>query len=396
MKILPSRQSARDDRFPSLARATGLHGRPYLLLRLREELERTRRTGAPFSVLIADLLRMPSALNGGGTYRSCRKLEEQVVRSLASEPRKTDIKGWLDRKRIGVILPDTPLAGAFRFREKIVASIAKGSAALDPERLTDCFCVRSFGGTPVRPKRAGTQDNSPDDPSRRPPDQPDDGTLFPPGSSSFERALKRLVDIAGAMGILLLACIPMLGIAALIRLTSPGPALFRQQRVGYRGRRFVFYKFRSMAAGADPESHKDFVTGYINGRDHKIRPDPHEDPVFKMCRDPRVTRLGRVLRRTSLDELPQLCNVLRGDMSLVGPRPPIPYEVEEYKPWHSARFLDVKPGLTGLWQVSGRSKTSFDDMVRLDLQYADNWSLWADCKILLKTLRAVLSAEGAY
>jgi lipopolysaccharide/colanic/teichoic acid biosynthesis glycosyltransferase len=151
-----------------------------------------------------------------------------------------------------------------------------------------------------------------------------------------------------------------------------------------------------MVAGADQNLHRTYVIELINARHETINRGTEENPLYKITDDPRVTTLGRVLRKTSLDELPQLFNILKGEMSLVGPRPPIPYEVEHYKLWHYGRFVEVKPGLTGLWQVNGRSRTSFDDMVRLDLQYAENWSLWLDIKIMLKTLSALFKSEGAY
>lgn len=182
-------------------------------------------------------------------------------------------------------------------------------------------------------------------------------------------------------------------IAAAIKLTSPGPVLFRQKRVGQHGRHFVFFKFRSMYVGTDSAAHQKYMKQLIAGT---AASEPHNGTgrVYKLTRDPRITPIGAFLRRTSLDEVPQFLNVLLGDMSLVGPRPPIPYEVESYDAWHRRRLLAVKPGITGLWQVGGRNKLKFDEMVRLDLQYAASWSVWLDLKILFKTPRAVL--DGAY
>ena len=145
----------------------------------------------------------------------------------------------------------------------------------------------------------------------------------------------------------------------------------------------------------DDQIHRQYVTDLIKGRLESINQGDGENPFFKMKSDPRLTRVGKILRTLSLDELPQLFNVLKGEMSLVGPRPPIPYEVEKYEPWHLRRILDMKPGITGLWQVSGRSTTSFDEMVRLDVRYVRNWSLWLDLKILLKTVKEVLHPHGA-
>jgi lipopolysaccharide/colanic/teichoic acid biosynthesis glycosyltransferase len=180
-----------------------------------------------------------------------------------------------------------------------------------------------------------------------------------------------------------------------IKLTSKGPVFFRQQRLGQYGRGFTFLKFRSMHPDSDPSIHREYVKRFIgNGAAEKPAAEPAA--TYKLTVDPRVTPIGRFLRRTSLDELPQFLNVLWGDMSLVGPRPPVPYEVECYSAWHRTRLLAAKPGITGLWQVAGRSRVKFDDMVRMDLRYATSWSLWLDLKILLQTPLAVFTANGAH
>ncbi len=197
------------------------------------------------------------------------------------------------------------------------------------------------------------------------------------------RVIKRVIDVVGATLCLTLGA-PLVGlIAVAIRLDSPGPIIFRQTRVGANGERFEIYKFRSMIEGAEEELDEIRDRNEVDG------------PVFKMKDDPRVTRVGHILRRSSLDELPQFWNVLRGDMSLVGPRPPIPAEVEEYAEWHKKR-LEVRPGVTGLWQVSGRSLLSFDEQCLLDIYYIENWSLWLDFQILLRTVPEVLFGSGAY
>jgi lipopolysaccharide/colanic/teichoic acid biosynthesis glycosyltransferase len=187
----------------------------------------------------------------------------------------------------------------------------------------------------------------------------------------------------------------LLAIAILIKLTSRGPVLFRQERVGLGGRRFNFLKFRSMQTGNDSAIHQEYTRRLISGTPVTGSRVGRQAAVYKLSNDPRVTRLGRLLRRTSLDELPQFFNVLTGRMSLVGPRPPIPYEFDCYAIWHQQRLLSVKPGITGLWQVGGRSRVTFDDMVRLDLNYADTWTVWLDLKILCRTPRAVIRGEGA-
>ena len=181
-----------------------------------------------------------------------------------------------------------------------------------------------------------------------------------------------------------------LAIAFAVKATSKGPIFFRQRRIGQQGKSFVFLKFRSMHVNNDAAIHKAYVQKLIAGKAEKQPSDGNGEGVYKLTHDPRITRVGAFLRKTSLDELPQFINVLKGEMSLVGPRPPIPYEVEAYDIWHRRRLLEAKPGITGLWQVSGRSRVKFDDMVRLDLHYARTWSPWTDVKILLRTPGAVV------
>jgi lipopolysaccharide/colanic/teichoic acid biosynthesis glycosyltransferase len=204
------------------------------------------------------------------------------------------------------------------------------------------------------------------------------------------------MDIAGSTTALIM-CSPLFLITAVaIKASSKGPVFFRQQRVGQYGRQFTFLKFRSMHADNDPSVHKEYVMRLIAGEAAREAPNGHGESVYKLTNDRRVTRVGKFLRRTSLDELPQFLNVLRGDMSLVGPRPPIPYEVAAYETWHRSRVLEVKPGITGSWQVKGRSRVKFDEMVRLDLQYARSWSPWLDINILVRTPAAVLRGDGAH
>ena len=218
--------------------------------------------------------------------------------------------------------------------------------------------------------------------------------LFREPLSDAERFVKRLSDIVISVAALAAAAPVLAAIAAWIKLDSKGSVFFRQERVGMDGRVFLCYKFRSMQAGADEGLHREVYEKNIAG-DASANAGDEDAPVYgKVKNDPRVTRAGRFLRRSSLDELPQLFNVLFGDMSVVGPRPPIPYEVEAYEPWQRKR-LDMKPGITGLWQVSGRNRLTFEEMVRTDLFYIENWSLWLDLKIILLTLPAVWRGDGA-
>src|SRR5215831_860989 len=203
------------------------------------------------------------------------------------------------------------------------------------------------------------------------------------GWLSYDRSLKRVLDVILAI-VGLVGSVPIwLAVVVAIKIDSPGPALFVQERVGLRGRRFRFYKFRSMHVDAERRLHDVQEKNEVDG------------PVFKMRRDPRVTRVGAILRRTSLDELPQLINVLKGDMSMVGPRPPLPREVERYRPADIVR-LSVKPGLTCLWQIRGRSTVGFDTWMEYDREYVHRMSAWLDVSILVRTVWAVLSCRGAY
>lgn len=210
--------------------------------------------------------------------------------------------------------------------------------------------------------------------------------------------IKRLMDVVVSLVVIVLLCPFLLLIALLIKMDSPGPVIFRQERVGYdwRSRKlriFVFYKFRSMFHNCNQSVHQEYVKDKIRGQKCPTGSDNHAELV-KLTNDRRVTRLGRVLRKTSLDELPQLWNVLKGNMSLVGPRPVPLYEVAEYEPWHKLR-LEATPGITGLWQVKGRGRVTLDEMVNLDVEYINHQSLWLDLEILLRTIPAVLSCHGA-
>ena len=200
--------------------------------------------------------------------------------------------------------------------------------------------------------------------------------------------VKRALDLLCALVLLVVLAPILVAVAVLVWLDSPGPILFRQSRIGLGGRQFVMYKFRTMLPDCDLRVHRDYYSQLIKGV------APPDQGLFKLRADARVTRIGRFLRRFSLDELPQLVNVVQGSMSLVGPRPPIAYEVEEYGPRELLR-LQAKPGLTGLWQVSGRNLLNFQDMIELDLEYVERWSIWLDIWILLRTPLTVLTAYGA-
>lgn len=211
--------------------------------------------------------------------------------------------------------------------------------------------------------------------------------------------IKRLLDIIFSSILIVISAIPMLVIGILIKLTSAGPVFFIQKRVGKNGKRFAFLKFRTMYHNIDRTSHKDYTEKWIEGKtgdkdeNRKMIDDSEEPAVHKMTDDPRITPVGRFLRRFSLDELPQFFNVWKGDMSLVGPRPALPYEVEKYQEWHKRR-LETKPGITGLWQVSGRNLLPFEEMVKLDIYYIENWSVMLDLGIIFKTAWAMVGRKG--
>lgn len=213
-------------------------------------------------------------------------------------------------------------------------------------------------------------------------------------SKVIKKITKRAIDLFGAIFFLTFFAPFIIVFALLIKTTSSGKVIFKQDRIGYKGKFFTCYKFRTMKSNNQHTAHEEFVKKLIKGNDRDINTGSEDKPCYKIKNDPRITFIGKILRKSSLDELPQLWNVLKGDMSLVGPRPPVLYEVEEYKKWHYRRILEVKPGMTGLWQVEGRNRVNFDEMVRLDIRYAENYSMLLDIQILLKTILVVLKLNG--
>ncbi len=311
----------------------------------------------------------------------------KITDTLCKITRETDIIGWyLKDSLIGVIGTEIGKAQPQEIREKISQKFKCAFAAvLGPEKASLIFV--SFHFFPEE-----TKNGDPDDCANI--------VLYPDLSrkSTLRKlalGVKRAMDIVGSSFALVLFA-PLFGLIALaIKLNSKGPVLFRQERLGQYANKFKVLKFRSMLRDCDSRIHREYVSRFIAGEVAEAKEDPRNH-VFKLHDDPLVTSIGAWLRKTSLDELPQFWNVLVGDMSLVGPRPPVDYEFKAYEAWHRRRVLEIKPGITGLWQVYGRSKTTFDDMVRLDLHYSRNWSLWLDLKILLDTPGAVFSGEGAH
>ena len=345
------------------------------------ERRRTERSGKPFLLMLLDVGdEQPSET-------SWRALG-QIQASLAAAARATDVIGWYKNDCVaGLMLTEIGLTDRSSIPSALIARLSdtlrRSLSAEDFDQVNISFHV------------------FPEDWDHKEPKRPSNPTLYPDLSHRENRrklagALKRMMDVAGSTAGLLMAAPLFLLIAAAIKATSKGPVLFRQRRIGQYGTSFVFLKFRSMYQNNDASKHKEYVHQLIAGTAERHPSEGNGAGVYKLTQDKRITRIGSFLRRTSLDELPQLINVLRGEMSLVGPRPPVPYEVEAYDVWHRRRLLEAKPGITGLWQVSGRSRVKFDDMVRLDLQYANNWTPWMDVKILLRTPAAVLFGEGAH
>ena len=342
------------------------------------ERKRSERSARPFLLMLID---------GHGLFGTdgVGSVREQVAATLRAATRDTDVLGWYkDNATMAVLFTEIcdPPAGAVQVIFTKVASAIRQQLQGQGKQIE--ISVHLFP-----------------DPQVKDPDSSSDLTLYPDlmhraESKKVAKGIKRMMDMAGSLMALVLFAPVLLAIMLAIKLTSKGPVLFKQKRVGQYSREFTFLKFRSMYVDCDPNIHKQYVTKLIAGGQDTGHSTENGNAVYKIKNDPRVTRVGSFLRKTSLDELPQFINVLMGDMSLVGPRPPLPYEVEQYDPWHRRRILEARPGITGLWQVNGRSRTTFDEMVRMDLRYVEQFSLLLDLEIILQTPRAVLSGSGAY
>lgn len=346
---------------------------------LHLERRRAERAEKRFVLMLVDI---DPIVRDARSSRVLAKICEALNKSI----RETDIIGWyLEDHLIGVIGTEIGRARPRTVQERLQKKVRDSfNKLLSPEKSS--LISISFHFFPEEWEEGGNDHSA-------------NSALYPDLSKHEESkklalGIKRAIDIVGSATALVLLA-PIYLIAALaIKLTSKGPVLFRQQRLGQYGKAFTLLKFRSMRMDCDEKIHKEFVHQFIAGQVEASA--AAEKPIFKLKEDPRVTRVGKFLRKTSLDEVPQFWNVLCGDMSLVGPRPPIAYEFRTYGVWHRRRVLEIKPGITGLWQVTGRSRIRFDDMVRLDLKYARAWSLWLDIKILLRTPVAVFTGDGAH
>jgi lipopolysaccharide/colanic/teichoic acid biosynthesis glycosyltransferase len=344
------------------------------------ERRRAERSRSSFVLMLLDA----GAL--AGTETSVH-LMSQVASIAQKTTRETDLVGWYKNGLVlGVIFTETSV----EFKDSITEILrSKVVNALDDElgREVSSNLVVTVHLFPE------SQDGDGGEPIA-------DSRLYPDltqgnPKKSLPLLVKRTTDIVGSAVLLVLASPLLILVALAIKLTSKGPVIFQQDRLGQFGSRFKCLKFRTMYTDNDSKIHEEYCQRFIAGRADGETASG-KPPVYKITNDPRVTPIGRLLRKTSLDEFPQFWNVLSGKMSLVGPRPPVPYEYAVYDVWHRRRVLEAKPGVTGLWQVSGRSRMSFNDMVRLDLRYSQSWSLWLDLKILIATPRAVLGGEGAY
>lgn len=397
---------------------------------LKRERNRSSRTGLPISYILIDLSQYADSDTGikeKDYYYFLRKL----VSLINGNTRDFDIKHLISPYKIGILLVDTSLDGAKAFIDKIsrvlfeyfesdnkekhikiIESVIISS--FPSEQISDCSAIKA---TPVVVKdlrfkndlkttrvKTSFQQNSDffmdwrivsaNNGNMTIADPIVIGSISSSNSQEIYHLLKRIMDVVGAsLGLLLFSPLIFL-ICVLIKITSRGPILFKQKRIGQFGKPFTFLKFRSMKDGCDHEIHQRYVEKLIKGQDETANLGTEDNPIYKLQFDPRVTAIGHFLRKTSLDEIPQFINVLIGDMSLVGPRPPILYEVENYKSWHLRRILETKPGITGFWQIYGRSKTTFDEMVRLDLQYVDKQSIALDTKITMKTIKAILTPKN--
>jgi lipopolysaccharide/colanic/teichoic acid biosynthesis glycosyltransferase len=345
------------------------------------ERKRTERSLSPFLLILLECVGAQSAKKHKATL-------DRATSALLLSSRDTDLVGWYKN-------------------EEIVGAMFTGLVVNDKREVLDTFLTKVT--KTLRNELSEEQFNQirisfhlfPDDWDHETPGRPSNAALYPDLTSHDEGRrsvliVKRTVDLVGSATALILCSPLFLFIALAVKLSSKGPVFYRQQRVGRYGQTFTFLKFRSMYVNNDSNVHKEFVTRLIASTPGETKQSESGKGVFKLTADKRITRVGGLLRRMSLDELPQFLNVLKGEMSLVGPRPPIPYELAAYQTWHRQRLLAVKPGITGLWQVMGRSSVRFDEMVRLDLRYASTWTPWLDVKILLRTPGAVIRGSGAY
>jgi len=345
------------------------------------ERRRAERAQNRFVLILVDVQKVVSGVSGKD------RMVQLLAKSLSEATRETDIIGWyLDNSLMGVIGTELGKASNELVQKRFLDKLRKiFESTLGIEKSASISV--SFHFFPEE-YASGANDHSANIKLYPEIQKREDARKVP-------LAIKRAIDLAGSAAALVFLSPVFAAVALAIKFSSKGPVLFRQERLGQHGKTFTVLKFRSMREDCDAKIHQQYVEQFIAGQEDGGS-EAAAKPVFKIQKDPRVTPIGRFIRKTSLDELPQFWNVLRGEMSLVGPRPPLAYEFRKYEVWHRRRVLEIKPGITGLWQVEGRSRTRFDEMVRLDLKYARAWSVWLDLKILAQTPGAVIQGEGAH
>ena len=363
----------------------GLYHEVYFNELLSLEKKRCERSKNLVSLMLADL-------SAFADVSERQKIAKSMMEVLSHAIRNTDVKGWhVDGMVIGIMFTEmTDKETTSQLAPRHIADRCLGSLSsyLGMERFSRIQI--SWQGFPEEfPKSsAGEGPRQKTVPV---------AAIKKKAEKRLSLAVKRLADVIGSVIAIVVFAPVLAGIAVWVKISSKGPVLFRQERIGLGGKTFMLLKFRSMFADNDPSIHKEFVKNLISaGSGGDRTAGARSDGTYKIKSDPRVTPVGRILRKTSLDELPQFMNVLKSDMSLVGPRPPIMYECEDYDVWHRHRVMGMKPGITGLWQVTGRSLTTFDEMVRMDIKYIREWSLWLDIRIILKTPIVMLMGDGAY
>lgn len=372
----PFKRMDETDTYTLFRRNYMLYPEGYFRGMLIMERKRSERSKDPFMLMLLDIKNLIRRRSFKWSMK--KVIIKKITVALCGCSREIDIKGWYKKNRvIGILFTELNSVQKETIIEKIKESLENTLNFRQMKKIS----IKWFNFPEVNEEDIK---NNPEI----------NETLYNNNSTlnlgeKASKISKRVVDIVGStLGIIL--CLPLfLVIPIVIKLTSKGPAIFVQKRVGLYGREFTFYKFRSMYFNNNKSIHENFAKEFIKSR-------PHRFYGFKMRNDPRITKIGKFLRKTSLDEIPQFFNVLKGDMSLVGPRPPIPYEVKEYDLWHKCRVREAKPGITGLWQIYGRSRCDFDNMVRMDMQYIKRWTLLTDIKLIIRTPWALLSAKGAY
>lgn len=371
-----------------LDKTSGFFVEEYFSELLTYERKRTERSKRPFLLMLLDIDGCSISNGSNGKEDAVKK----IASVLFSSTREVDVKGWYKNGSvIGVLFTELNGIDKASLREKVYSKLYS---------VMDMQQVRKIETTFY----AFPDDENAEDIGKKNKDS-DQSALYPEltNQRDSKRFYKRVIDVSGSMAAFIMLFPLFLLIAIIIKATSEGPVFFRQERIGQFGKKFTFLKFRTMHANNNPKIHQEYIKKFIseqksyeaNGNENN-GDNGNKAGVFKIKDDPRVTPIGKLLRKTSLDELPQFINVLKGEMSLVGPRPPVAYEVDMYDLWHRRRIMEVQPGITGLWQTKGRSSTTFNEMVRLDIRYIKERSLWLDIKLIILTPWVVLTGKGAY